>query len=62
MHSDRTTKMLLMSISVALWGLLLQGLFAPQPSEAQRNVVDVNIRSVGGRQVFGAAIPVETRR
>jgi hypothetical protein len=35
MQADRTTKVLLLSISMALWGLLLKSIFAPTPSEAQ---------------------------
>jgi hypothetical protein len=34
-QTDRTTKVLLLLIAIALWGLLLKSIFTPTPSEAQ---------------------------
>jgi len=54
MQTDRTTKLLLGAIAVALWGHLLMPLFTPRPAEAQRDLVaDVNIARIGGHNVNG---------
>jgi hypothetical protein len=62
-QTDRTTKVLLLLIAIALWGLLLKSVFAPTPSEAQIqttrqtnqivNPVHVIIDSVSARDSRG---------
>lgn len=44
MH-DRTTKLLLFAIALALWGLLIRPTFAPNPALAQST--DTGIQSAG---------------
>jgi hypothetical protein len=37
---DRTTKLLLFAVALALWGLLLRPAFAPAPARAQSTATD----------------------
>ncbi len=73
MATDRTTKILLTMIAVALWGLLLKPLFAPTPSLAAphteypthvivdgpyiNNGLPVFIQGTASNTVLGAHLP-----
>jgi hypothetical protein len=46
--TDRMTKMLLVLIAVALWGLLLRPLMTPLPAVAQGKRVQYKVETVGG--------------
>ena len=58
---DRTTRVLLALIAVALWGLLLKPVLTPTPVYAQEGVMAVNIAQVGGHRLYGVSgrLPVE---
>jgi hypothetical protein len=46
MH-DRTTKLLLFAIALALWGFLLRPAFTPGPAQAQAQSSDASAQSAG---------------
>lgn len=48
MQTDRTTKVLLLLIAVALWAGLIRGILTPSPVVAQGGVSDVNIQKIAG--------------
>ena len=59
MKTDRTTKILLLLIALALWGLLLKPLTLPTAVQAASGPVPVNIAEVGGRTVYSSTgLPV----
>lgn len=56
---DWFTKILLVLIASALWGLLLQPFFSPGEVRARMDIQDVNIVKIGGYPVRSAdPIPV----
>jgi hypothetical protein len=57
MQTDRTTKTLLFLITIALWGILIKSLFAPEPTIAQG--LSNPVRIVG---VDGGPLPVSIVR
>ena len=50
---DLYTKVVLTLIAVALWGLLLKPIFISESVGASTQVLDVNIKEIGGRAVRG---------
>ena len=44
---DRTTKLLLFALVLALWGLLLRPVFTPAPAHAQNSVLDGAVATDG---------------
>ena len=59
MATDRTTKILLTMIAVALWGLLLKPLFAPTPSlAAPHNQGTMSVSIDGTRYPIGIPVGV----
>lgn len=60
MKTDKTTKVLLLLIALALWGLLLKPLTLPTVAQAASDPVPVNIAEVGGLTVYGSkGVPVQ---
>jgi hypothetical protein len=51
MKVDIYTKIMLTLIAVALWGILLQPYVQTYPVIASTDLVDVNIKELGGRRV-----------
>lgn len=63
MHTDRTTKLLLTVIALALWVNIARSLFAPIPTQAQAGTTKVDITHVAGERLLaGEAVPVEGPR
>lgn len=63
MHTDRTTKLLMTVIALALWVNIGRSLFAPVPGQAQAGATKVDITHVAGeRLLHGEAVPVEGPR
>ncbi len=63
---DRTTKSLLFLITVALWGILIKGLFTPAPGVAALQQAVLPVQIVGVRsnlpvEIIRQSQPVEIR-
>ena len=54
MKIDLYTKLILLIIAVALWGILLRPLFRSENATASNAVLDVNIKQIDGRNVIGS--------
>lgn len=52
--TDWMTKVILLLIAVALWGLMLRP--APMPAHAMGAAVDMNIAQIGGRDISVSAL------
>ena len=78
MKIDLVTKLILLSISIALWGIMLKPFIASESARASnpiidvnikqidgrraQNVLDVNIKQVNGRVFTGSLVPVEIKK
>lgn len=54
MKIDIYTKLILLFIAVALWGILLKPVFVSEDARASSAILDVNIKQIDGRRVYGA--------
>ncbi len=53
MKLDIYTKLILLSIAIALWGILLKPTFVSENASASSSVLDVNIKQIDGKRVYG---------
>lgn len=53
MRIDIFTKLILLSIAIALWGLLLKPVFLTENAKASNSMLDVNIKQIDGKRVYG---------
>jgi hypothetical protein len=51
MKIDLYTKLILTVIAIALWGILLKPIFMSDRVSASTQVMDVNIKEIGGKRV-----------
>ena len=51
MKIDLYTKMVLTVIAIALWGMLLKPIFVSDRASASTQMIDVNIKEIGGKRV-----------
>lgn len=50
MKIDVYTKLILLSISIALWGIMLKPIIVTERAKASNPVIDVNIKQIDGRR------------
>lgn len=53
MKIDIYTKLILLSIAISLWGILLRPVFVIESAKASSSILDVNIKQIDGRRVYG---------
>ncbi len=53
MKIDIYTKLILLSIAISLWGILLRPVFVTESAKASSSTLDVNIKQIDGRRVYG---------
>lgn len=62
MNLDIYTRIVLTFIAIALWGLLLKPIFISGNVGASSQVLDVNIKEVGGRVINDKILDVNVER
>ena len=62
MKTDLYTKIVLTIIAIALWGILLKPIFVSESVGASSQVLDVNIKEIGGRTVSEKILDVNIER
>ena len=62
MKTDLYTKIVLTIIAIALWGLLLKPTFVSQSVGASTQVLDVNIKEIGGRAINDKILDVNIEK
>lgn len=62
MMTDLYTKIVLTIIAIALWGFLLKPIFVSESVGASTQVLDVNIKEIGGRTVIEKILDVNIER
>lgn len=62
MMTDLYTKIVLTIIAIALWGILLKPIFVSESVGASSQVLDVNIKEIGGRTVSEKILDVNIER
>ncbi len=62
MKTDLYTKIVLTIIAIALWGFLLKPIFISESVGASNQVLDVNIKEIGGRVVYEKILDVNIER
>lgn len=53
MNIDLSTKLILLLIAIALWAMLLKPFFFSENAIATSSILDVNIKQIDGRAVYG---------
>ena len=53
MRIDIYTKLILLFIAISLWGILLKPVFVSEDARASSAILDVNIKQIDGRRVYG---------
>jgi len=54
MKIDTYTKLILLLIAIALWGILLKPLLISESAKASNVILDVNIKQIDGKRVYGS--------
>ena len=62
MKTDLYTKIVLTVIAIALWGLLVKPIFVSENVGASTQVVDVNMKEIGGRLINDKILDVNIDR
>ena len=62
MMTDLYTKIVLTIIAIALWGILIKPIFVSENVRASNQVLDVNIKEIGGRTVSEKILDVNIER
>lgn len=62
MKIDIYTKLILLSIAIALWGILLKPVFISENAKASSTILDVNIKQIDGKRVYGGIIDVNIEK
>ena len=62
MMTDLYTKIVLTIIAIALWGFLFKPIFVSESVGASSQVLDVNIKEIGGRTVSDKILDVNIER
>lgn len=62
MKTDLYTKIIFTLIAIALWGILIKPIFVSENVRASNQVLDVNIKEIGGRVVYEKILDVNIER
>jgi len=62
MKTDLYTKIIFTLIAIALWGILIKPIFVSENVRASNQVLDVNIKEVGGRAVSDKILDVNIQK
>lgn len=62
MKTDLYTKIIFTLIAIALWGILIKPIFVSENVRASNQVLDVNIKEIGGRAVSDKILDVNIQK